>query len=116
MILFIYSKCSTCKSALKFLQKNSLQFKLKEIVEEPPSVQQLQKMLHLMDGNLKKLFNTSGQLYRELSLSKLLGDMPLQKALMLLSQNGMLVKRPFLLRDDLGLTGFNEAEWTQKLL
>ncbi|MBA2368363.1 MAG: arsenate reductase family protein [Candidatus Protochlamydia sp.] len=116
MILFIYSKCSTCKNALRFLENNHIQFVPKEIVIEPPSVQQLKDMLNFMEGNVKKLFNSYGQLYRELGLHKLLGKMPIADTLILLSQNGMLVKRPFLLAKDFGLTGFNEIDWTKKML
>jgi arsenate reductase len=112
MILYIYHKCSTCQKALKFLQKNKIEnLNIKEISETPPSLNELRTMLKYQNGNLKKLFNTSGQLYRELKLNEKLESMPLDDALKLLSQNGMLVKRPFLLDKDKGTTGFNENEW-----
>ena len=111
MNVYVYGKCSTCKSALLFLKKQRVIFVEKEITKTPPSVEELQKMLQYKKGHLKALFNTSGQLYRDLKLNEKLDAMPLEEALNLLSQNGMLVKRPFLIGDDFGFTGFNEAEW-----
>ena len=114
MILYIYSKGSTCQKAVRFLESKKAKFKIKEIVQEPPSVEELQKMLDYKEGNLKKIFNTSGDLYREMQLSEKLNHMPFSQALLLLSQHGMLVKRPFLLGKNFGLTGFNETEWDKK--
>lgn len=115
MIIYIYSKCSTCQKALHFLEKikGKGTFTIKEITQEPPSMDELKKMLKFQDGNLKKLFNTSGQLYRELHLNEKLDNMSVDKALELLTQHGMLVKRPFLIGKDFGLTGFKEAEWSK---
>ena len=113
MILYLYSKCSTCQKALSFLERRKVAFIRKEITIEPPSVAELQNMLHYMKGNLKKLFNSSGQLYRELQLNEKLKDMSEMEALILLSQHGMLVKRPFLLGNHFGFTGFNEVEWSK---
>lgn len=115
MKLYIYSKCSTCQKALRFLEQNKISFIKKEITETPPSIDELKEMLVYKNGNLKKLFNTSGQLYRELQMTEKLNKMPEIEALTLLSQHGMLVKRPFLLGKDFGLTGFNEAEWIKTL-
>jgi arsenate reductase len=113
MILYIYSKCSTCQKAVRFLEKKATvsSFTIKEITKEPPSLVELQKMLKFQKGNLKKLFNTSGQLYRELGLNDKLQEMSQDEALTLLTQHGMLVKRPFLLGEDFGFTGFKETEW-----
>jgi arsenate reductase (glutaredoxin) len=115
MILYIYSKCSTCQKAVQFLKGKGLSVVLKEIVIEPPSVRELEKMLTFQNGQLKKLFNTSGQLYREMGLTDRLGQMSTSDAFLLLSQNGMLVKRPFLLAEGWGLLGFREEEWSQRL-
>jgi arsenate reductase (glutaredoxin) len=115
MLVYVYSKCSTCQNALRFLQSKNIDFVRKEITETPPSVHELQSMLQYVNGNLKKLFNSSGQLYREMQLTEKLKTMSLPEALILLSQHGMLVKRPFLLGDNVGLTGFNEAEWSKKI-
>jgi len=115
MILYIYSKCSTCQNALKFLERKNVSFIRKEIVEAPPSVEELRTMLDYVGGNLKKIFNTSGQLYREMQLSEKLKSMSEEEAILLLSQHGMLVKRPFLLGDNFGLLGFKEIEWSEKI-
>lgn len=115
MILYIYSKCSTCQNALKFLERKNVSFVCKEIVETPPSVEELRTMLDYMGGNLKKIFNTSGQLYREMQLTEKLKSMSEEDAILLLNQYGMLVKRPFLLGDDFGVLGFKESEWSKKI-
>lgn len=72
-------------------------------------------MLHYQKGNLKKIFNTSGNLYKEMQLSEKLQNFSLEQSLKLLSLRGMLVKRPFLLAQNFGLTGFNEEEWLNAL-
>lgn len=115
MILYIYSKCSTCQNALKFLERKNIAFVRKEIVETPPSVEELCTMLDYVGGNIKNIFNTSGQLYREMQLNEKLKSMSEEDAILLLSQHGMLVKRPFLLGDDFGLLGFKEAEWSKAI-
>lgn len=114
MKLYIYSKCSTCQNALKFLAQKKIAFERQEITDTPPSVPELKTMLKFVNGDLKKLFNTSGQLYREMQLSEKLKEMPEAEALILLSKNGMLVKRPFLLSDHFGLLGFSEVKWSDK--
>jgi arsenate reductase len=116
MIVYLYEKCSTCKQALLFLKQHRATFAVKEITATPPSIAELQQMLKYQNGNLKKLFNTSGLLYKEMQLSEKLKEMTEKDALLLLSQHGMLVKRPFLLADNFGLTGFNETIWSQKLV
>jgi len=117
IVIYSYSKCSTCQKALRFLEKHDIadRFTIKEIKENPPPVKELERMLSFQHGNLKKLFNTSGKLYREMHLTEKLKSMPVKEALMLLSKNGMLVKRPFLIADDFGTTGFNEAKWEELL-
>lgn len=112
MIVYVYSKCSTCQKALAFLTKKKIAFTKKEITETPPSLKELETML-AYKGNIRKLFNTSGQLYREMQLSEKLNTMPEKEALKLLSQHGMLVKRPFVLGKDFGLVGFHEDEWSK---
>lgn len=114
MILYIYSKCSTCQNALKFLERKNISFVRKEIVETPPSIEELHRMLDYKGGNIKTIFNTSGLLYREMQLNEKLKSMSKEDAVLLLNQHGMLVKRPFLLGIDFGLLGFKEAEWSQK--
>ncbi len=111
MILYAYSKCSTCKAAIQFLKNRNISFIIKEIKDEPPSIKELKEMLHHQDGNLKKLFNTSGELYREMHLSQKLNEISLDESLLLLSKHGMLVKRPFLLAKSFGIVGFKEADF-----
>lgn len=115
MIIYVYRKCSTCKSALLFLKGHGVAFTEKEISKEPPSIAELQVMLSYQDDNLKKLFNTSGLLYKEMQLKEKLQDLNIDEAFNLLNQYGMLVKRPFLLGNDFGLLGFKESEWVKKI-
>ncbi len=115
MIIYVYGKCSTCKSALLFLKKHGVVFTEKEISKTPPSIAELQQMLSYQNGNLKKLFNTSGLLYKEMQLKEKFLDLNTDKAIALLNQHGMLVKRPFLLGSDFGLLGFKESEWSKKI-
>lgn len=113
VIVYTYSKCSTCQKAVRFLEENGIKFQIKDIVNTRPSIEELEKMLHYKQNNLRKLFNTSGQLYRDMQLSSKLDTMPLKAAFILLAQNGMLIKRPFLLGNGFGLVGFIEKEWMQ---
>lgn len=115
MIIYVYGKCSTCKAALLFLKKHRIAFTEKEISKAPPSVAELQQMLDYQNGNLKKLFNTSGLLYKEMQLKEKLQNLNVDQAFALLNQHGMLVKRPFLLGNDFGFLGFKETEWSKKI-
>ena len=115
MIMYIYAKCSTCQQALRFLEKKKISLTVKEITLHPPTIKELQQMFDFQGENIKKLMNTSGLLYREMQLSQKTKEMSLPQIFELLSTHGMLVKRPFLLAKDFGLTGFNETEWSQKL-
>lgn len=105
MRIYVYSKCSTCKDSLRFLSEHGIKVEVKEITETPPSISELKAMLHYQNENVKKLFNTSGILYREMGLSEKLKSMTCEQSLELLSAHGMLVKRPFLLGKDFGLLG-----------
>jgi arsenate reductase len=115
MKIYLYHKCSTCKNALRFIESHNLKATVIEITKQPPSREELKAMLNMQNGQLRKLFNTSGLLYKEMQLSEKLDSMPLDQALELLHSNGMLVKRPFLLAKDFGLLGFREQEWVKKL-
>lgn len=108
-----YNKCSTCRKAQKFLEGRSVGFKSIDITEAPPSAAELKKMLKFQGGDIKKLFNTSGLVYREMKLSQKIKDMSVDEAIQLLSSNGKLVKRPFVLTSDTGLVGFKEDQWKQ---
>lgn len=112
MKLYHYPKCSTCRKAIKFLHNNNVQYELIDISQSPPSSAELEQMLDNYDGQVRKLFNTSGMQYRELGLKDKLPTMSRTEVIELLGSNGMLVKRPFLLNSTgPGLVGFKEPEW-----
>ena len=117
--LYEYKACSTCQKAVKFLETKKISFERLPIVEMPPSVAELQLMLDQLKndgGTFKNLFNTSGVQYRELNISaKLKSGMTEQEALTLLSKNGKLIKRPFLLTSKGATVGFNSEIWTKIL-
>lgn len=114
MILVLeYPKCSTCKKALNWLKENNIAFEDRHIVEQNPSVEELTQWYHKSGLPLKKFFNTSGNLYKELGLKDKLPAMSEQEQLELLATNGMLVKRPLIVGENFVLTGFKEAEWEQ---
>lgn len=113
MKLYQYPKCSTCRKAVKYLREKGFEFESIDITVTPPSVDELQFMLsHQQD--IKKLFNTSGLQYRELDMKTRLPLMSDDEALALLSQNGKLIKRPFLIDSSnaVGLVGFKEDVWS----
>jgi len=111
MKFYQYPKCSTCVKARKYLEANNISVDSINIVEQAPSRSELSAMLASYNGNIKKLFNTSGMQYRELNMKDRLPTMADDEALDLLAGNGMLVKRPFLLNGDKGIVGFKEADW-----
>ena len=116
LTIYVYSKCSTCKEAIQFLKTNKIPFISKEITHTPPTIPEIHRMLKYLGENLKKLFNSSGNLYKELNLSKKLPDISLDESLEMLSHHGMLVKRPFLLGKDFGIVGFKKEEWDDLLV
>ena len=109
--LYAYSGCSTCKNAIRYLEKKKIPFDEIAIVDQPPTLAELKKMLAYYDGKIGKLFNTSGLVYREMKLGDKLKSMSESEALTLLSKNGKLVKRPFVLSEKSGVVGFKEEEW-----
>lgn len=108
--VYEYGKCSTCKKALQFLDKKSVPYEKVDITLSPPSLAELKEMLQHV-GDIKKLFNTSGLVYKEMGLSQKLPGMSEAEALKLLASNGRLIKRPFVKTSAKGLVGFKEAEW-----
>lgn len=108
--VYEYEKCSTCRKALKFLDARGVRYERVPIVERPPKPAELKEMLRRV-GELRRLFNTSGELYRELKLSERLPRLSEAEALDLLARHGKLVKRPFALGPRVALVGFDEAEW-----
>ena len=111
MKLYQYPKCSTCRKAVKFLKERNIQFESLDITEQPPSPAELKVMLNSYAGNIKKLFNTSGVVYRELNIKDKIADMQVDEAIELLVTNGKLIKRPFLLEGDNGIVAFNAELW-----
>lgn len=116
MLVLVYRKCSTCQKALKWLEENHMEFEERPIVEENPTYEELEEWYEKSGFALKKFFNTSGLLYKELGLKDKLAEMSAEEQLKLLATNGMLVKRPLVVGDDFVLTGFREKEWTEKML
>lgn len=115
MLVLVYRKCSTCQKALKWLEENNVQFEERAIKEQNPSYEEL-KSWHQMSGlPLKKFFNTSGLIYKDLGLKDKLPTMSEDEQLHLLATDGMLVKRPLVIGDGFVLTGFKESEWEEKL-
>lgn len=116
LTVHVYQKCSTCRDALKWLEANNIPHSVKAIRETPPTVGELKSALALTGGELRRLFNTSGMDYRALGLKDKLPEMSEEEALDLLSHNGNLVKRPFLLGDGKALVGFKPDAWQKALL
>ncbi len=113
--IYQYPGCSSCRKALKFLQQHGVVYDSIDISLHPPTREQLLTMLNACDGQVKKLFNTSGQQYRQLGLKDRLPRLSEDEALILLSSNGMLVKRPFVLWPGGALLGYKEPLWQQQL-
>lgn len=116
MQFICYLKCSTCQKARKWLEVNHLEFTERHIVEENPSYEELKEWYAESGLPLKKFFNTSGMLYKEMQLKDKLPTMSEEEQLKLLATNGMLVKRPLIVNGNIILTGFKEAEWENALL
>lgn len=115
MLFVEYPKCSTCQKAKKWLDEHNITYTDRHIKEQNPTVDEL-KEWHARSGYpLKKFFNTSGMLYRDLGLKEKLADMSEEEQYALLASDGMLVKRPLIIRDDMVLVGFREKEWAEKL-
>lgn len=111
LTVYTYAKCSTCREAVKWLRAHRIEFVEKPIRETPPTLAELRRMLAWHDGNLRRLFNTSGQDYRALGLGEKLPTLQTEEALALLTQNGNLVKRPFALGAKTGVVGFDAEAW-----
>jgi arsenate reductase len=113
--VYAYKGCDTCRKALKWLNERGIPHEVKAIRETPPTVAELKAALASFGGDLRRLFNTSGGDYRELGLKDKLPGMTADEAVALLSQNGNLVKRPFVAGPGVALAGFKEDEWLRVL-
>ena len=110
--LFIeYPKCSTCQKAKKWLDENGIKYEDRHIVEQNPTAEELTKWIEKSGYEIKKFFNTSGLKYKELNLKEKLSNMSDNEKIKLLASDGMLVKRPMLINDNVVLLGFKEKEW-----
>ncbi|MCB0413044.1 MAG: Spx/MgsR family RNA polymerase-binding regulatory protein [Bdellovibrionales bacterium] len=110
---YFYKKCSTCIKAKKYLDNKKIFYEEIDITLQPPSKKEIEIMLEAYSGDLKKLFNTSGVQYRELKIKDKIKDMTKKQAVDLLSKNGKLVKRPFLLAGKASFVGFKQEEWQE---
>ena len=116
MIKFIcYPKCTTCQRAKKWLDDNKIEYELRDIKLDNPTLEELTKWYNKSGLPIKKFFNTSGLLYKSLDLKNKLPEMSEDEMLKLLATDGMLVKRPLLIGDDFVLVGFKETEWKTSL-
>ena len=113
--VYAYKNCDTCRKALKWLKDHGVEHEVKAIRETPPTAQELMVAVEAFGGDLRPLFNTSGGDYRELGLKDKLPGMSAKEAVALLSENGNLVKRPFVTGEGVVLAGFKEAEWEAAL-
>ena len=116
MLVLVYRKCSTCLKALKWLDEHQVEYTERAIVEDNPTYEELREWQAMSGLPLRKFFNTSGLLYKEMNLKDRLQDMSEEEQMKLLATNGMLVKRPLVVRDGFVLTGFREKEWEEKIL
>lgn len=116
MLFLCYPRCSTCKKARKWLEEHNIEFNERDIAEENPNFDELQAWYKQSGLPLKKFFNTSGLVYKEMKLKDKLPSMSEEEQLKLLATNGMLVKRPMVISENQVLVGFKEAEWEQLFL
>ena len=116
MLFLQYPPCSTCQKAKKWLDDHGVDYTPRHIKEENPSFEELTVWLKKSGMPVKKLFNTSGLLYKSMGLKDRLPTMTEEEQLRLLSSDGMLVKRPLVITDTGVLVGFREKEWEETLL
>ena len=115
MLVLCYPKCTTCQKAVKWLEEKGVSYTYRDIKAENPTYEELKAWYQRSGLPLKRFFNTSGLQYKALGLKDKLPGMSEDEQFALLATDGMLVKRPILVGDDFVLTGFREAEWTEKL-
>ena len=115
MLVLVYRKCSTCLKALKWLEENNITFEERPIKEQNPTYEELKAWYQMSGLPLKKFFNTSGLLYKDMQLKDKLPTMSEDEQLQLLATDGMLVKRPLVVGDGFVLTGFREKEWEERM-
>ncbi len=116
MLFVEYPKCSTCKKAKKWLDDNDIQYTRRHIKEQNPTYEELKKWHEVSGLPLKRFFNTSGVLYKSMQLKDKLQTMTEEEQLQLLATDGMLVKRPIIVKDDIVLVGFKADVWEKELI
>ncbi len=110
MIFFWYPKCSTCQKAKKWLDTNDIKYELRDIVLNNPKEDELKKWIKESGLDIKKFFNTSGMLYKQMNLKNKFPNMSFDEKVKLLSSNGMLVKRPIIVSKNKILVGFKDYD------
>ena len=115
MLFVCYPKCSTCKKAQKWLDENGKNYEIRDIKTDKPTEDELAEWWEKTGLPLKRFFNTSGNLYKEMKLKDRLPEMSEADQISLLATDGMLVKRPILVSEDKVLVGFREKEWEENL-
>ncbi|MBR0471489.1 MAG: arsenate reductase family protein [Methanosphaera sp.] len=116
MLIIEYPRCSTCKKAKKWLDEHNIEYEDRDIIKDNPRKDELKEWIEKSELPIKRFFNTSGKKYRELKLKDKLPEMTLDEQIEILSTDGMLVKRPLIITENIILTGFKEKEWEEKLL
>lgn len=111
MLFVCYPKCTTCQKAKKWLDENNIKYEMRNIKEENPTFDELKAWLKSSGLPVKKFFNTSGNLYKAMGLKDKLANMSEDEQLSLLASDGMLVKRPIAIREEIVLVGFKEKDW-----
>ncbi len=112
-IFICYPKCTTCQRAKKFLDENKIKYTEKHIVTETPTYEELKAIIEASGLPVSKFFNTSGLLYRSMNLKEELKLSSDDEKIRLLASNGMLIKRPILVKKNKVLVGFKEDEWNE---
>ncbi len=115
MLFICYPKCTTCQKAKKWLDEHNINYEERHIAGDNPSYDELKEWYEKSGLPLKRFFNTSGLLYKDMKLKDRIPSMTEEEQLEILSTNGMLVKRPIVINGDTVLVGFKEAEWSEKL-
>ena len=115
MLFICYPKCSTCKKDKKWLDEHNVEYTERHIVENNPTYDELKEWFNKSGLPIKRFFNTSGLLYKEMKLKDKLPTMSEDEQLQLLATNGMLMKRPLIVGENIVLTGFKENEWSEAI-
>ena len=111
MLFYWYPKCSTCIKAHKHLKELNIELEVKHIVEETPTQDELKHYIELYNKGIKPFFNTSGKVYKDMNLKDKVGSMSVDEAAHLLSENGMLIKRPLLINGDQIIVGYKKDSY-----